>query len=133
MQAADLKSQKVENDSTPYQDFMKYLTQATYHSPGTKAESQVQQSSPPQTQALQTRAETIVQGTSISEQTAAELSRPVPAAESPCEPPTALLSILLQPHVKWQALYMDVDGRVPSGVLRSCLLCSIAANVPSQF
>lgn len=26
------------DDSTPYQDFMKFLTQATYHSPGTKAD-----------------------------------------------------------------------------------------------
>ena len=30
---------EAQNGPTPFQDFMKYLTQATYHSPGTKPES----------------------------------------------------------------------------------------------
>lgn len=37
---ADAANNDVQQvDSTPYQDFMKFLTQATYHSPGTKCDA----------------------------------------------------------------------------------------------
>lgn len=43
---ADAISPEVQqNDSTPYQDFMKFLTQATYHSPGTKPDALTKQAS----------------------------------------------------------------------------------------
>ena len=35
---AEVHSPDAQDGPTPFQDFMKYLTQATYHSPGTKAD-----------------------------------------------------------------------------------------------